>query len=157
MLRTEKNSHHFTFRSSVTSVVFEKRFASSNGSVMDPLLMPLRIGTILAIETVRLTGIQSLYILKMWQFDYAFRYYQCSIGKTEVRISSRYKEITFRFVLAMKTFHSVHNAMLIITNVRLERFSHDSSELRHYCFVPITQINRDQMHSQCGSHTSAYF
>ncbi|KRY03782.1 hypothetical protein T12_2602 [Trichinella patagoniensis] len=26
-----------------------------------------------------------------------------------------YKEIRFRFLLAIKTFHSVHNAMLIIT------------------------------------------
>ncbi|XP_003374994.1 hypothetical protein Tsp_04178 [Trichinella spiralis] len=91
-------------------IEWETYFASSNGSVMDPLLMPLRIGTVafpaciylarhmeMTIETVRLTGIQSLYILKMWQFDYAFRYYQCSIGKTdyikewmtlEVRISS---------------------------------------------------------------------
>ncbi|KRX19185.1 hypothetical protein T07_9674 [Trichinella nelsoni] len=36
----------------------------------------------------------------------------------------------------MKTFHSVHSAMLIITNVRLERFSHDSSDR---FVVPVTQ------------------
>ncbi|KRY52698.1 hypothetical protein T03_12079 [Trichinella britovi] len=121
-------------------------FLALNGSnVMDPLAIPLRISSHWHSGAFCLylcglaygndnrnveTGIQSLYILKMWQFDYAFRYYQCGIRKMEVRNSSSrrkdlqrnvrcafayhkgYKEIRFRFVLAMNTFHSVHNVML---------------------------------------------
>ncbi|KRZ62156.1 hypothetical protein T02_1649 [Trichinella nativa] len=119
-------------------------FLASNGSnVMDPLAIPLRISShwhsgAFCINRNFEIGIQSLYILKMWQFDYAFRYYQC-----EVRISSSrrkhlqrnvrcgfayhqgYNEIRFRFVLAMNTFHSVHNVMLIIT-----RMDKSDSELK---------------------------
>ncbi|KRX44781.1 hypothetical protein T05_9404 [Trichinella murrelli] len=115
-------------------------FLALNGSnVMDPLAIPLRISSHWH------SGAFCLYLcgwaygndnrnfeigLKMWQFDYAFRYYQCGIRKMEVRNSSNrrkdlqrnvrcgfayhkgYKEIRFRFVLAMNTFHSVHNVML---------------------------------------------
>ncbi|KRX12695.1 hypothetical protein T07_11460 [Trichinella nelsoni] len=59
---------------------------------------------ILAIETLKLTGIQSLYILKMWQFDYAFRLHhgmddlRSPVVQALVQVG-----VTFRFVLAIKT------------------------------------------------------
>ncbi|KRZ93998.1 hypothetical protein T08_2831 [Trichinella sp. T8] len=147
------------------SASFASEFLALNGSnVMDPLAIALRISShwhsgAFCFNRNFEIGIQSLYILKMWQFDYAFRYYQCGIRKMEVRNSSSrrkdlqrnvrcgfayhkgYKEIRFRFVLAMNTFHSVHNVMLIITNVRFERFSHGSSEIRHYS-VLLSQLPR---------------
>ncbi|KRY14363.1 hypothetical protein T12_1037, partial [Trichinella patagoniensis] len=113
-------------------------FLASNGcNVMDPLLIPL--------PTVE-TGIQSLYILKMWQFDYAFRLHH---GMDDLRSP-------FRFVLAIKTSqrsqchvdYYKHDIIALIEDsekrservygVRLEIFSHDTSLLSFV--VPITQI-----------------
>ncbi|KRX59461.1 hypothetical protein T09_2940 [Trichinella sp. T9] len=101
---------------------FTSEFLALNGSnVMDPLAIPLRISSHWH------SGAFCLYLCGL---AYGNEYYQCGIRKMEVRNSSSrrkdlqrnvrcgfayhkgYKEIRFRFVLAMNTFHSVHNVML---------------------------------------------